>query len=245
MRRALTIIALAAAALAAAASAFAAPPVATVKVVTCSFADHEAAFHARMRLVEGATRMAMRFTLLEETATGNAERVNVPGLRHWHRSNPGVRSFGFRQTFLNLPENASHRVRVSFRWYGADGDLVRRAKRRSAPCHQFEELPNLVTRITRVASSAVPGVVRYEATVTNTGEAAATAVPVRLTVDGDVVDTVTVASLRPGEERSLVIRGPGCRRLARLEVDPEEAIAESSDEDNVHELSCASLNNAA
>jgi CARDB len=245
MRRALIISALAAAATTAAASAFAVPPPAAVKVVKCSFEDHEAAFHARMRLVDGATRMAMRFTLLEQTAADGAERLDAPGLRRWRSSKPGVGTFGFKQGFRNLPENASHRVRVSFRWYSADGEEVRRAKRRSALCHQFDELPNLVTRIARVAPSAVPGVMRYETTVTNSGEADAAAVPVRLTVDGDVVDTVTVASLARGEQRSLVIRGPRCRRLAKLEVDPEKAIAESSDEDNVHELSCAALMNAA
>jgi hypothetical protein len=38
-----------------------------------------------------------------------------------------------------------------------------------------------------------------------------------------------------------VIRGPECSRLVKLEADPEKAIAESSDVDNVHELSCAAL----
>jgi subtilase family serine protease len=66
-------------------------------------------------------------------------------------------------------------------------------------------------------------------------------VPVRLTVDGDVVDTVTLASLAPGEQRSVAIPGPECHGLVRLEADPEKAIAESSDTDNVHELTCAAL----
>jgi hypothetical protein len=66
---------------------------------------------------------------------------------------------------------------------------------------------------------------------------------VRLTVDGNVVDTITVASLEPGERRSIAIRGPQCDRFARLEVDPERAIAERSDDDNVYELTCAALRN--
>jgi CARDB len=244
MRRALITTALAVAALTAAAPASAATP-ASVRLVRCSFAEHEAAFHARMRLVEGASRMAMRFTLLEQTGDDGAQRVNAPGLRRWHRSKPGVRAFGYRQGFRNLPENATHRVRVHFRWYSADGEVVRRMKRRSAPCRQFRALPNLVADLIRVSRSKVPGVARYQATVRNTGRAEATAVPVRLTVDGDVVDTVTIASLAPGERRSLVIRGPLCRRLARLEADPAQAIAESSDRDNADELSCAALMNAA
>ncbi len=67
--------------------------------------------------------------------------------------------------------------------------------------------------------------------------------PVRLTVDGDVVDTLTLASLAPGEERSLTIRGPECNRLAKLEADPEQVIAEGSDADNVSEFDCAALRN--
>jgi hypothetical protein len=39
----------------------------------------------------------------------------------------------------------------------------------------------------------------------------------------------------------VAIRGPQCHRHVRLEADPERAIAESSDEDNVFELSCAAL----
>ena len=166
-----------------------------------------------------------------------------PGLRRWHRSTPGVRAFGYRQGFRKLPENASHRVRVDFRWYASDGSVVARARRRSASCRQFVDLPNLVTRLTGVTPTKVDGVVRYETVVTNAGKAAATNVPVRLTVDGNVVDTVTIASLGRGEQRSLVIRGPECRRLVRLEADPEKSIAESSDADNASELTCVALRN--
>jgi hypothetical protein len=39
----------------------------------------------------------------------------------------------------------------------------------------------------------------------------------------------------------VVIRGPQCRSLVRVEADPEKAIAETSEADNAHELSCANL----
>ena len=242
MRRAFLTAALAAAALPAAASA-AVPLPAGVKLVSCSFEEHAAAFYAHMQEVPGASRMAMRFTLLEQTGGDAITRVKIPGLRRWHWSKPGVSRFGYRQGFRNLPENASHRVRVDFRWYAADGLQVAHAKRRSARCRQFVELPNLVARIAAVDAGMVPGVVRYEARVTNTGKAAATNVPVRLTVDGNVVDTVRLDSLDPGEQRTIAIRGPKCRRLVRLEADPDKAIAESSDADNAHELTCAALRN--
>jgi hypothetical protein len=81
---------------------------------------------------------------------------------------------------------------------------------------------------------------RYETLVTNTGQAAVAAVPLRLSIDGDVVDTVSFP-LGPGEAKSVVIRGPHCRRLVRVEADPEKTIAETSEADNADELSCASL----
>lgn len=241
MRRALLIAALATAAWPAAATAARVP--ASVRVAKCSLETHEAAFYARMKEVPGTVRMAMRFTLLEETGGDRAGRVDAPGLRRWRSSKPGVKVFGYRQAFKNLPENASHRVRVDFRWYAEDGSELARAKRRSARCRQFVALPNLVAEIGAVMPTAVPGVVRYQALVTNMGKAAASAVPVRLTVDGDVVDTLTLASIAPGEQRSLSIRGPECDRLAKLEVDPEQVIAESSDADNADEYSCAALRN--
>jgi hypothetical protein len=239
MRRALLTAALAAAALPAVASA--APASASVKLVKCSVEEHEAAFYARMQQIPGASRMALRFTLLEDTGADRSTRVKVPGLSRWRSSRPGVKAFGFRQGFRQLPENATHRVRVDYRWYAEDGSELARATRRSARCRQFEELPDLFARIARELPTKVAGVVRYEVVVGNSGKAGASAVPVRLTVDGTVVDTVMLASLAPGEQRTIVIRGPECTRLVRLEVDPERAIAESSDVDNVHELTCSAL----
>lgn len=238
MRRALLAAALATAALPAVAGATPLP--ASVKVTACSVETHEAAFLARMQQVPGTSRMAMRFKLLEQTGPNAIRLVKVPGLRRWRYSKPGVKAFSYRQGFRNLPENASHRVVVSFRWLAADGTVVQHTRRRSARCRQFVRLPNLVARIQAVIPT-MPGVVRYQALVRNTGHASASSIPVRLTVDGTVVDTVTIASLAPGEERSVVIRGPECHRVVRLEADPEQSIAESSDLDNAHELSCTDL----
>jgi hypothetical protein len=244
MRRALIITAaLAAAAFAAAASAAPAPLPASVKLVKCSVEEHEAAFYGRMRQVPGSSRMAMRFTLLEKTGDEAPGALRGPGLQRWHRSKTGVRVFGYRQGYRSLPENASHRVRVDFRWYADDGTVLARAKRRSGRCRQFVELPNLTAQLMGVTKTAVAGVVRYDAVVTNVGKADAGNVPVRLTIDGNVVDTVTIASLARGEQRALAIRGPECERTVRVEADPEKSIAESSDADNASELTCAALRN--
>src|SRR4051794_38262998 len=241
MRRALITAALAAAALPAA--AVAAPKPASVKLAECSVQDHAATFYGRMRAISGSIRMAMRFTLLEKTGDLKPRRVKAPGLRRWRTSKPGVAAFNYPQAFPRLPENASHRVRVDFRWYGSDGGVLARATRRSAWCDQFVSLPNLTTKLTGVSATQADGVVRYESVVSNTGRATVSAVPVRLAVDGKVVDTVTVPSLDAGESRSIAIRGPDCSRNVRLEADPDQVIAESSDADNASELTCAALRN--
>jgi CARDB len=242
MRRALiTATLIAAGALPAAAVAASKP--ASVKLVKCSVQDHQATFYGRMRQVSGTARMAMRFTLLEKTGSRKPRRVKAPGLLRWRVSKTGVAAFKYRQGFRGLPENASHRVRVDFRWYGSDGGEIARATRRSRWCDQFVALPNLTATLTGLSPARADGVVRYEALVSNTGRASATAVPVRLTVDGKVVDTVTLASLGPGERRQVAIRGPDCSGLVRLEADPDRAIAESSDADNASELTCAALRN--
>jgi len=211
-----------------------------VSLAACSFAEHSAVFSASMKLVDGADRMALRFTLLERTGVEGDRRVKAPGLRRWHWSKPGVLALRYRQGVRNLEENATYRARVDFRWYSPAGVEVERTYRRSPRCRQFLTLPNLTTQITRVAHTDVPGVMRYEALVTNTGQAAVASVPLRLSVDGDVVDTISFP-LGAGEAKSVVVRGPRCQTLVRAEADPEKAIAETSEADNAHELSCLNL----
>jgi hypothetical protein len=213
---------------------------ARVGLLDCSFQDHSATFYARMKLVNGADRMALRFTLLERTGVEGEKSVKAPGLSRWRWSKPGVLALRYRQGVRNLEPNATYRARVDFRWYSASGIEVQRAQRRSPRCRQFLTLPNLTTKITRVARTDVPGVMRYEALVTNIGQAAVASVPVRLSVDGDVVDTISFP-LGAGEAKSVVIRGPHCQRFARVEADPEKTIAETSEGDNAHELNCVSF----
>jgi hypothetical protein len=238
---------LATAALAGAALA-AAPPVASgnpatayVKLVKCSLAGHEAAFYARMYRLPGGERMWMRFTLHERTGAEGFRPVSAPGLGRWWKSKPGVEAFGYRQGVRNLLENAVYRARVDFRWYSAEGELVDAAHRRSAPCRQFEELPNLRAELVGAKATSMPGVVRYEVRVVNDGRAAAAAVPVRLVVDGAVVDTVTVAELAPGETRAVGFRGPDCTGRVEAAADPDGAIVELFEDDNAHVLDCDDL----
>jgi hypothetical protein len=238
MRRALLIIALPVAALAATAAAVQAQQSpASVRLVACSFEEHEASFRGSMRRVEGSDRMAMRFTLMERTGTGGFKPLRAPGLGRWRRAKQGVVNFGYRQVVQALPENAIYRMRVDFRWFAPDGTVLLHLQRNSASCRQFAALPNLRVELLGTGPTKVPGVVRYRVLVVNAGKAAVTA-PVRLSVDGGVIDTASVADLLPGEEREIGFRGPNCTSFVAAEADPDEVIVESSEDDNADELAC-------
>jgi CARDB len=221
-------------------SSLAAAPSASVKLAKCSLRAHEAVFRGRMKRLPDTARMGMRFVLLERRGTRGFEAVRAPGLRRWQRSRPGVHAFAYRQTVRNLASNAVYRVRVDFRWYEADGDVTAHLSRRSPPCRQFVTLPNLVTDVVGIFKTKVAGVLRYSVRVRNVGRAAARGVPVRVVLDGDVLDTVTVTTLAPGESKILGFRGPACSRSLRAIADPDGLITEGSETDNASESSCIS-----
>jgi hypothetical protein len=216
-----------------------APP-ATVKLVDCSREARSATFHGRMKRVEGSERMWMRFTLLEKRAA-EFEVLAAPGLGRWRKSNLGVGAFGYRQTVRGLQPGASYRMQLNYRWYSPEGELLARARRRSVACRQFEGLPNLTASVAGSRETDVEGVLRYEVLVANKGVAAAAGVAVRMAVDGDVLDTVTVGFLGSGESRLLGFRGPRCTESVSAAVDPDGVLVESSEDDNVQQLSCADL----
>jgi CARDB len=238
MRRALLITALLAAALGSAAAPAAAQSTpASVRVLECSFEEHQAAFRGSMRKVEGSTRMAMRFTLLERTGAEGFEPLKAPGLGRWRRAKPGVVSFGYRQVVKALPENAVYRMRVDFRWWAPDGSVLQHFQRNSRSCRQFSALPNLRVELLGSTPTKVPRVVRYRVQVTNAGRAPVTA-PVRLSVDGAVIDTANVTGLLPGQTRDVGFRGPSCTSSVTAQADPDGTIVESSETDNMDVLTC-------
>ena len=210
-----------------------------VKVADCSIEQGSALFVARMRQVEGSARMALRFRLLEKAAEG-FHALRAPGLGRWRRSKPGVGAFSYKQAVKGLEAGSLYRAQVDFRWYDAEGNLVATARRRSAPCRQYDVLPNL-TATPIAARPAEGGVVRYRVLVTNEGIAPATGVPVRVTVDGAVIDTVILPVLQPAERRVIAVLGPDCTRTVEAEADPDGVIVESSEADNAHEVPCADL----
>jgi CARDB len=213
---------------------------ASVKVKECSIEDESALFIARMRQIEGSDHMWLRFKLLEKGDTG-FHVLKAPGLGRWRKSKPGVGTFAYKQAVRGLESGSLYRAAVDFRWYDAEDNLLQTTRRRSQACRQFDVLPNLTATPIAAKTLRQQGVIGYRVLVTNEGIAAATGVPVRLSVDGDVVDTVTVPALAPAERRVLTIQGPACTRSVKAEADPDGVIVESSESDNAHEIDCAAL----
>jgi hypothetical protein len=219
-------------------------PAALVRVVECSRGpealDRHATFRAAMRRVRHTERMWMRFTLQERVGDGRFRTVRAPGLGSWHKSQPGVRRFSHRQRVLELAEGSAYRTVVGFRWYDGDGELIRRIRRRSKPCDQPGLLPNLgVLRVSGGQPLAgAPGSATYTVRIVNRGRATAPRHGVRLAVDGHNVDTQIVAALAPGEVRQLVFAGPTCTRSVTARADPEDAVREVSERDNVLTAPC-------
>jgi hypothetical protein len=213
---------------------------AAVKLSSCSIEGRSALFVARMHEVGDGARMALRFKVLEKGASG-FRQVKAPGLGRWRKSKPGVGTFAYKQAVKGLEAGSLYRAQVDFRWYDADGNVLLKMRRRSPACRQFDVLPNLTA--TPVAEKALrqSGVVRYRVLVTNEGIAMATGIPVRLTVDGDVVDTVTVDKLAPAGRVVIGISGPKCTQSVKAEADPDGVIVESSEADNAHDVSCSAL----
>jgi hypothetical protein len=241
MRRRLLIAPVLVAVLAVAATtASAGDAPASVRLKACSIEDESALFVARMRQVSGSDRMWLRFRLLEKGAAG-FHVLKAPGLGRWRKSKPGVGAFSYRQAVRGLESGSLYRAQVDFRWYDASGNLILTARRRSPACRQYDVLPNLTATPTGRKATRQEGVVSYRVLVTNEGIAAATGVPVRLTVDGDVIDTVTIAALAPAERHVIAIQGPACKRTVKAEADPDGVIVESSEADNAHEVACADL----
>src|SRR5690349_12609094 len=67
------------------------------KVVSCDVTSsaRAATFYGRMDTVAGASKMQIRFQVLERLGRGESwDKLDVPALRAWHTSQAGVKRFG-------------------------------------------------------------------------------------------------------------------------------------------------------
>ena len=217
---------------------------ALVRVAECSRGpealDRHATFRGVMRRVPGTESMWMRFSIQERVGDGRFRTVRAPGLGAWRKSHPAVRRFSYRQRVLELAEGSAYRAVVSFRWYGAGGELIRRARRRSKPCAQPGLLPNLDV-VGIGGGPPILGVPRrssYTVRIVNNGGTGAPRSGVSLAVDGASLGTQSLGALEPGEARQLLFSGPVCRRSVAARVDPGDLVREAFERDNLVTAPC-------
>ena len=96
--------------------------------------DRFAEFTATMPALAGTQRMAMRFSLYERGDRGWVRLRRVPGFDRWERSERRRSGFVFTKRVEALEVGERYMARVRFRWYDSDGDVQRRATRRSRSC---------------------------------------------------------------------------------------------------------------
>jgi CARDB protein len=218
-----------------------AAPKTFLKVRSCQVGDsskqRQATFYGRMRSITGASRMMMRFTVVDRSSEGST-LVPAPQLAQWRRSRPGVKTFGYAQTVTGLQVGGAYAAMVEYRWVDAKGRTLKTLRRTSAECRQDGKLPNLA--VTRVAarSGDAPGTLVYSVDVTNWGAAEARNVVVDLFVDDAGADAAKVDSVKPGTTVTVRVSGPACVQRLRAVVDRQDAIHETTEDDNVLRSRC-------
>jgi hypothetical protein len=215
------------------------------QVLECKSGDagesRTATFQGRMRAIPRTDRMLMRFTLMERFGDQGLRSVAVPELKAWRSAKPGIRDFRYKQTVTGLQGGGDYRVSVDFRWLDADGNLLRKKRRLSGPCHQQGELANLKVGGSPSALAGPEGTAVYFVPITNDGKAVARDVAVELFVDGASPNVGHIDSVAPGETRDVRFTGPACKRNLRTVVDPSDAVKERLEVDNVALVRCPAL----
>jgi hypothetical protein len=228
------------------AAAFAAPRTATpvpgspvAKVVSCDVTSpaRAATFYARMDTIPGASKMQVRFQLQERLGRDDTwTKLDVPALRQWRTSQPGVKRFGWKQTVDALRIGGAYKARVQYRWLSAAGAVVNSVSRDTPVCRG--PLPNIAVGDLSVKDGPTAETRTYRVTILNKGKVDAAEVDVSLSVDKAILDTLTLSQLRAGESRAVSFTGPPCRRGVRVKADPGNSIGETIEDDNSQLFTC-------
>jgi hypothetical protein len=206
--------------------------------------DGAGVFVGRMRTIDGARRMQMRFTLQTRTdPTARWTTVAVPGFGVWTTSASGRSRYVYTKRVENLLAPASYRVSVRFRWLDADGDRIDSMRDTSPACKQPDPRPNLLVRGIGVEAAADAKSRRYVVLVRNNGHAAAGASSLSLTVGGEAQPDAVVPQLAAGEGTLVTLEAPACQPGTPLsaQADSGDAIDERDEADNTFTRNCPKL----
>ena len=190
-----------------------------------------------MDTIAGASKMQMRFQLLERLGRDDAwSKLDVPALRQWHTSQAGVKRFGWKQTVDALRAGGAYRARVQYRWLSAVGTVIDTGARDTPVCRG--PLPNIVVGDLTRKPGPSTDTSNYRVTIENRGKIDADEVDVSMSVDRAVLDTIVIGHLAAGETRTVTFTGPDCRRNVRVKADPGNSIGESIEDDNSQLFAC-------
>jgi hypothetical protein len=222
-----------------------------VKVVDCVPAldplERTATFEARMRAARGSERMQVRFSLqVREDALRGWRRVPAEGFDTWLTSLPDVRRYSYEKTLVNLTAPAAYRTVVRFRWLGAEGEIVKSARRTSAACRQPDMRPDLEVRRIDVLPAADAAMRHYAVLVRNAGRSDADPFAATLRAGDDELGTTAVLALAAQTSRVVTFTGPACAPGAPLLVtlDPGETVDERDESDNAFAATCPGVGSA-
>lgn len=199
-----------------------------------------AGFVGSMPSQAGAKRMSMRFALeRRDGPKGRFKRVDAgPAFGTWERSLPNRAGFVFHKRVDGLMvggRDRHYRALVRFRWQADDGTVVRRARRRTAPCRQPDLRPDLAPGALTARPGVLPGTAVYSLTTRNVGRAAAG--PFLVGVAGVVMEA---GGLPAGESRVVTVVAPRCApgSTVLLTLDPDGRIDEAREEDTTTSRPC-------
>src|SRR4051794_318746 len=159
------------------------PPVAA-KLVACDLtsSNRSATFYARMDTVPGASKMQIRFQLLERLGHDAPwDKLDLPALRQWHTSQPGVKRLGWKQTVDGLRVGAAYKAHVHYRWLSAAGAPLSSVSRDTPVCRG--PLPNIVVGDLSTKPGPTADTRTYRVDISNRGKIDADGVDVSLNVD--------------------------------------------------------------
>jgi hypothetical protein len=202
---------------------------------SASGSDGAAVFEGQMRVVRGAARMQMRFTLQARSSdSSHWSAVNAPGFGTWVSSAPGTSRYVYTKRVEGLLAPASYRVQLRYRWLSADGRTLATARRSSRACRQPDPRPNLVVSSLTLRPAAKPGRSRYVAFVRNTGRSAADESVLRVAFGDAELPLAPVLALEPGEGVEVSVEGPACEPGEPVDADADagDAVDERDEADN-------------
>jgi hypothetical protein len=209
-------------------------------LLNCDRTRQAAVFEGQMNAMPSAARLQMRFRLQVSTPDQPGwTTVRAAGFSAWHTSDAGRRRYVYTKRVQALPAPGAYRMRVRFRWLDATGAVVRSTKLTSRTCKMPDPRADLRVTAIDIAPGANPASQRYAITVRNAGRRTADASDLRLELPDGTAIVGLVGGLVPGQQETLVLRGPACAPAAMVTAtaDATDSIDES-DEANSLSVPC-------